>query len=512
MYAAVGIEHKDRESGTIKSMSALLGIDLGTSSVKVVVYSTTGNILGLGSAEYPILTPQPGWAEQDPEHWWSATVQAARTAHHAAGQPEVLAIGFSGQMHGPALLDKQNQLLGNAIIWADQRSAPLLPEIESRVGIKRLAEVCGTAPAAGFLIATLCWLQRHDPARFDKIGVILLPKDYVRFRITGEIATEPSDAAATGLFDVARRIWAWEVIETLDIPKSIFPEIRDSAEVCGRLLPGPAVELGLRPGIPVAAGSADQPAQAVGNGLIEPGQGSITLGTGGQVFVPLAAPLFDSKGRLHTFCHALSTRWYLLGAMLSAGMALRWARHVLGCDEIPYQELDRRAEVLPIGAEGLFFLPYLVGERSPLMDPHARGTFVGLTLRHDTAHLFRAVLEGISYAMRQIVETIEETGVVMDRWVASGNGLGSKFWRQMLADTLNRPLLRGEDANSAERAGVGAAILGGIGAGVLGGFKEAQSFAPKFNEVTEPDPSRVEAYERAYSRFKELYPLLKNWF
>ena len=493
-------------------MSALLGIDLGTSSVKVVVYSTAGKILGLGSAEYPILTPQPGWAEQDPEHWWSATVDAVRTALNGAGHNEVLGIGFSGQMHGPAIFDKESRLLGNAIIWADQRSASLLAEIESRVGKKRLAEICGTAPAAGFLIATLPWLQRHDPARFDKIGVIVLPKDYLRFRITGEIATDTSDAAATGLFDVAKRNWAWEVIDMLGIPRTIFPEFRDSAAVCGKLLPRPAAELGLKPGIPVATGSADQPAQAVGNGLIEPGQGSVTLGTGGQVFVPLAAPVFDSHGRLHTFCHALPSRWYLLGAMLSAGMALRWARQVLRCDQVSYRELDQMAGAVPIGAEGLVFLPYLVGERSPLMDPQARGTFAGLTLRHDTGHLIRAVLEGISFAMRQIIEAIEETGVGMDRWVASGNGLGSTLWRQMVADTLNRPLLRGEDANCAERAGVGAAILGGIAAGVLSGFKEAQSFAPRFDEVTQPDPARVEAYDRAYARFKELYPRLKGWF
>jgi xylulokinase len=493
-------------------MSSLLGIDLGTSSVKVVIYSTAGKILGLGSAEYPILTPHPGWAEQDPEQWWSATVHAVRSALNAAGQPEVLGIGFSGQMHGPAILDKQNRLLGNAIIWADQRSGSVLAEIESLVGKKRLAEVCGTAPAAGFLIATLRWLLRNDPARLDKIGAILLPKDYVRFKITGEIATDASDAAATGLFDVARRTWAWEIIEILGLPRSIFPQVRDSAEVCGKLLPGPAAQLGLNPGIPVAAGSADQPAQAVGNGLIEPGQGSVTLGTGGQVFVPLAAPVFDSQGRLHTFCHALPSRWYLLGAMLSAGMALRWARQVLRCDQLSYRELDQMAEAAPIGAEGLVFLPYLVGERAPLMDPEARGTFAGLTLRHDTGHLIRAVLEGISFAMRQIIETIEETGVRMDRWVASGNGLGSTLWRRMVADTLNRSLLRGEDANSAERAGVGAAILGGIAGGVLSGFEEAQSFAPRFDEVTQPDPARVEAYDRAYARFKELYPRLKGWF
>jgi len=493
-------------------MSALLGIDLGTSSVKVVVYTTEGKILGLGSSEYPILTPRPGWAEQEPAVWWRATVNSVNAACKAAGRPEIAAIGFSGQMHGPALLDKQGELLGNAIIWADQRSAPLLTEIESTVGKKVLAEVCGTAPAAGFLISTLRWLQLYDPARLEKIGKILLPKDYLRYRMTGEIATDASDAAATGLFDVARRAWAWNVIETLKLPKDIFPEVHGSAQLCGTLRVDPAGELGLKPGIPIAAGSADQPAQAVGNGLNEPGLGSVTLGTGGQVFVPLAEPVFDSEARCHTFCHAPDSRWYLLGAMLSAGMALRWARHTLGSDQLSYPELDQGAETVPIGTEGLFFLPYLVGERSPLMDPHARGTFVGLTLRHETRHLIRAVLEGISYAMRQIIETIVETGVQMDRWVASGNGLASKFWRQMLADTLNRPLLRGNDANAAERAGVGAAILGGIGSGVLSGFKEAERFAPRFDEVTEPIPANVEQYDRAYARFKQVYPLLKDWF
>ena len=345
---------------------------------------------------------------------------------NAAGQPEILAIGFSGQMHGPALLDKQNRLLGNAIIWADQRSGPLLDEIESLVGKRRLAEVCGTAPAAGFLIATLRWLQRYDPGRLEKIGAILLPKDYVRFRITGEVCTDASDAAATGLFDVARRIWAWEVIESLDLPRNMFPAIRDSAEVCGKLLPGPATELGLKPGIPVATGSADQPAQAVGNGFIEPGQGSVTLGTGGQVFVPLANPVFDVKDdytRSAMRCPPAGICW-----ALCFRPAWRFAGPGTFCGAIKslIGDLDQMAQEVPIGAEGLVFLPYLVGERSPLMDPHARGTFAGLTLRHDTGHLIRAVMEGISFAMRQIIETIEETGIRMDRWVASGNGLRSR--------------------------------------------------------------------------------------
>jgi xylulokinase len=494
------------------SASALLGIDLGTSSVKVVAVSTGGKILGLGSVEYPILTPEPGWAEQDPEEWWNATTQAVRKAIVAADHPEILAIGFSGQMHGPVLLDKNQKPLGNAIIWADQRGALVLAEIEERVERRLLATVCGTAPAAGFLISTLFWLKRFDQLRFDQIGSVLLPKDYLRFRLCGDLSTDPSDAAATGLFDVPNLVWSQAVIEKLEMPVEIFPRIRGSVELAGKLNVQAGQAFGLPPGIPVAVGSADQPAQAVGNGLFEPGRGSVTIGTGGQVFLPMAEPLMDPQARLHTFCHADRRRWYLLGAMLAAGMALRWLRQTLYGETVSYSEMDRRAEKIKPGCEGLFFLPYLVGERSPIMDPKARGGFVGLTLRHQGPHLVRALLEGVAFSLRQIVEAMEETGASVDDWIVSGNGLASPLWRQILADILRRPLLRGRDENSAERAGVGAAIQAGIAAGVLKGFEEAKRFAPVFDQVTEPNSERAEQYQEAFARYKEIYPSLRDWF
>ena len=506
------VESSLPEIRTRTSMSALLGIDLGTSSVKAVAVSASGKILGLGSVEYPILTPQPGWAEQDPEQWWNATTQAVRAAMSAAGQPEILAIGFSGQMHGPVLLDKAQKPLGNAIIWADQRGASVLSEIEERVERRILATVCGTAPAAGFLISTLFWLQRFDRQRFDQLHTILLPKDYLRFRLCGDLATDPSDAAATGLFDVANLVWSDPVIEKLQMPIAIFPKIRDSVELAGKLAAQAGEALGLRSGIPVAMGSADQPAQAVGNGLFEPGRGSVTIGTGGQIFLPLSAPLVDPEARLHTFCHADRRRWYLLGAMLAAGMALRWLRQTLYGETVSYSEMDRQAERIEPGCEGLFFLPYLVGERSPIMDPKARGSFIGLTLRHQGSHFVRALLEGVAFSLRQIVEAMEETGATVDDWIVSGNGLASPLWRQILADVLGRPLLRGSDENSAERAAVGAAIQGGIAAGVLQGFEEAKEFAPVFAEVTEPNQERSERYEDAFARYKEIYPSLRAWF
>jgi xylulokinase len=493
-------------------MKAVLGIDLGTSSVKVVVSSMEGAIEGLGTAEYPILTPQPSYAEQDPSDWWNATVTAVRQALHQALDSEILAIGFSGQMHGFVPMGANRQPQRPAIIWADQRSAALLPEIQERIGTELLAKTCGTAPAAGFLISTLFWFQKHEPASLDRIATILMPKDYVRFRLTDELGTDQSDAAATGIFNVAARVWADEVIDRLRFPRSIFPEVYPSAHIVGSLSRHAADELGLPAGIPVSTGCADQPAQAVGNGLIDPPQGSVTIGTGGQVFAPLATPLFDSQLRLHTFCHAPETRWYLLGAMLSAGMALRWLRQTLGSDRWSYAELDRVAAEVEPGAEGLVFLPYLVGERSPLMDPRARGAFVGLTLRHGPGHMVRALLEGVTFALRQIIDVMVDCGAPLDQLVASGNGLASPLWRQIAADVLNRPLYRGRDKHATERAGVGAGLIAGIGIGAINGYSEAQQFAPKFDAETAPNPQNAELYEGHYRHFLDLYPRLKSWF
>jgi xylulokinase len=493
-------------------MSALLGIDLGTSSVKVVVSSLQGAIEGLGSAEYPILTPLPGRAEQEPDEWWRATVSAVRQATEQAGAPEVLGIGFSGQMHGFVPIGPEKAPTGRAIIWADQRSASLLPEIQERVGEELLATTCGTAPAAGFMISTLFWLRKHEPEMLERAEALLMPKDYVRFKLTGEIGTDESDAAATGIFDVPARVWADKVIGRLQFPRSIFPRVHPSAEIVGVLSRDAADELGLAAGIPVVAGCADQPAQAVGNGLIDPPLGSVTIGTGGQVFAPLAAPLFDPKLRLHTFCHAPVARWYLLGAMLSAGMALRWLRETLGSRSWSYAQLDESAAQVEPGAEGLVFLPYLVGERSPLMDPRARGSFVGLTLRHGPGYMARALLEGVAFALRQITEVMEGCGANLDRLVASGNGLASPLWRQILADVLNRPLYQGTDKHAAERAGFGAALIAGIGIRAIDGYGESRRFAPKFDALTAPNAQNAAIYEPLYRRFVDLYPRLKDWF
>jgi xylulokinase len=339
-----------------------------------------------------------------------------------------------------------------------------------------------------------------------------MPKDYIRLKLTGNLGTDASDASATGMFNVEKRAWADDLIARLKLPRSIFPKTNASTDVVGYVTSDAAAELSLTPGIPVAAGSADQPAQAIGNGLIDPPLGSITIGTGGQAFVPLREPILDSKLRLHTFCHAPSERWYLLGAMLSAGMALKWFRAILGNDRFSYADLDRLATSVPPGCEGLTFLPYIVGERSPIMDPRARGGFVGLTLGHGPSHMARALLEGVAFAMRQIVETMEECGAGLPKLVASGNGLGSPLWRQMVADILQRPLFQGQDTYAAERAGVGAAMIGGIGAGIFKNYDDVRRLAPVFDVVTTPSAERADQYEAGYHRYLDLYPRLKTWF
>jgi ribulose kinase len=312
-------------------------------------------------------------------------------------------------------------------------------------------------------------------------------------------------------FHVGRRVWADDVIERLGLPRSIFPKVHASADVVGPLTQEAATELGLPHGIPVSAGCADQPAQAVGNGLIDPPMGSITIGTGGQVFVPLTQPLVDPGLRIQTFCHAPQTKWYLLGAMLSAGMALRWLRAVLGREKVSYEELVQLASEVEPGSVGLFFLPYLVGERSPLMDPKAKAGFIGLALRHGPGHFVRALLEGVAFALRQIVDTMVGCGADLTRLVASGNGLANPIWRHIVADILNRPLCQGTGEQASERAGVGAAMIAGIGSGIFDGYQDTQKLAPIFNVVTEPNRNMAALYESHYRSFQEIYPRLKSW-
>jgi len=487
-------------------MAALLGIDLGTSAVKAVVIDADGRLLGTGTREITMEVPQPNRAEQDPEGWWSNATMAVRAAMHSAGRSDIAAIGLDGHMHGFALLDAQWRPLGRAITWADQRSADLIPELEEHVGLATFLSIAGTRPAAGFMAPTMVWLARHDPGLLEAAAVAVLPKDYLRLRLTGEVATDISDASATALFDIGARTWSVELCARLAVPERLLPPLLESAQIAGRLTAEAASALGLAPGIPVVAGSADQPAQAVANGLLGPGNGSVTLGTGGQILVATDRPLADAKGRIHTFCHAVPDRWYQLGATLSAGLSLRWLRDRLrlGSDN-PYANLDRLANEVPPGAEGLIFLPYLVGERSPIMDPTATGAFVGLTLHHRRAHLARAVLEGVACSLRATRDAVDDAGGACDAWLATGNGLASPLWRGILADVFGEPL---SYVDAPERSGVGAALLGGIGAEVYGSFDEASEAVRPVLRMTEPDVERTARYEKVYARYQRLSALL----
>lgn len=490
----------------------LLGIDLGTSSLRAAVVDEAGRIAGLGQEEYGIDSPRPGWAEQDTAVWWRAAVTAVRRAVAAAGvRAEAIGgIGLSGQMHGTVLVDAEERPLGPAIIWADGRSAEEARRLNDEVGLERLAAVAGNRVSPGFMAATLAWLARRQPGRLGGARWSLLPKDYLRLRMTGEAATEPSDAGASLLLDITTDEWSPDLLAAAGVEAGLLPPVMQSAAVAGRLRPRQAEELGLAPGTPVVAGAGDQAAQAVGNGVISERLASSTIGTGGQVFQPCSRPVADPLLRLHCFRHAVPGTWFLMAAMLSAGLSLRWWRdtlHLQGPDA--YALLDAEAGAVPPGAEGLLFLPYLLGERTPHMDPAARGALVGMTLRHGRGHVARAIMEGVALALRDGMALMRQLADGPAQIVASGGGARSELWVQIQADVFGLPLT---SVLGQERAVVGAAMLAGIGTGVYGGYEEARDACVRYGAVREPDPARAGFYDELYAEYRALYPGLRERF
>jgi xylulokinase len=485
---------------------ALLGIDLGTSGVKAVVIDESTRVLGTGFREIPMEVPAPNRAEQDAGAWWSNTVMAARQALHEAGTRDISGIGCDGHMHGGVLLDADHRPLGRAITWADQRAAELIPELEADIGVDTFLAVAGTRPAAGFMGPTLAWLRRYEPERLDAAATFILPKDYLRLRLVGEAATDISDASGTAMFDVGARTWSAELTERQGASTDILPPLLESAAMAGRLSEPAARELGLPPGIPVAAGCSDQCAQAAANGLVDRTSGSVALGTGGQIVVVTNEPMPDPAGRIHTFCHAAPARWYQLGATLSAGLSLRWLRDRLRLTSSnPYNTMGTSASQAPPGSDGLIFIPYLVGERSPIMEPEATGAFVGLTYGHRRSHLTRAVMEGVACSLRATRDAVVAAGGRCDRWLATGNGLASPLWRSIVADVYDEPL---HFVAAPERGAVGAALIGGIAGGTYAGYEEAAEAARPPLHTTEPDPARVPLYEDVYQRYSRLSRML----
>jgi xylulokinase len=491
------------------SSPLLMGVDLGTSSTKTVVIDPSGNILSLAAQEYSFDTPRPGWAEQDPEVWLQAALGTMRRALIQADVPpeRIAAVGLSGQMHGTVCVDARGRVVRPAIIWADQRSREQVARVYRQLGRERLGEWTANPLATGFMLATWLWLREHEPQTEHATAQLLLPKDYVRYRLTGELGSEPSDASSTLLFDTARRRWSTALLEALEIDPGLLPPVHESAEVAGGLQAEVAGASGLRPGTPVVYGGADQSLQALGHGIVEPGVVSCTIGTGGQIFAPAAEPVYDRSLRLHLLCHALPDTWHLMAAILSAGLSLKWLRDRV-FEQRSYQALAEMATEVAPGAEGLFFLPHLAGERTPHMDPQAQGAWVGLTLRHHRGHMVRAVMEGVVLALRQGFELMLELGVPAERVVASGGGTQHPLWLQLQADILKRPIYQ---TQTKEAAAVGAALLAGVGVGIYADSRAAcRQTARWAEEVIHPIPENAALYDDVYAVFCQLYPALSQ--
>jgi xylulokinase len=472
-------------------VTRLVGLDVGTTGVKALALSPEGDVLAHAEEGYGLSTPHPGWAEQDPEDWWQAAVRAL-----AALGGEPTAIGLSGQMHGLVVLDDQDRVLRPAILWNDQRTEAECAEIEERVGLARLVQLTGNRALTGFTAPKLLWLRRHEPETYARIAHVLLPKDYVRLRLTGERVIDVADASGTLLLDVAGRHWSEEMLEALDVDPDWLPRVLESPDVSGET----------QSGVPVAAGAGDQAAAALGAGVDRPGPISVVLGTSGVVFAALPAFAADPEARVHAFCHAVPGGWHAMGVMLSAAGSLRWLRDVLGGAN-GYDELTAAADEWPPSAEGLTFLPYLAGERTPHADPHARGALAGLTLRHDRGALVRAVLEGVAYGLRDSLELLRELGVDPQSGRVSGGGSRSELWLRILASVLDLPLQR---TAADEGSAYGAALLGGVAAGVFGDVHEAVTTCVRLLDPVEPDPRWRAPYDDGYRRFRLLYPALRS--
>jgi xylulokinase len=502
-------------------MTYFLGIDVSTTGAKALIIDEQGSVAATHTTEYPLSTPKPLWSEQDPHDWWNgacASIKAALSKANLSGEA-LSAIGLTGQMHGLVMLDKSDQVLRPAILWNDQRTGPQCEEITVRVGgLDRLLALTGNQVLPGFTAPKIVWVRENEPAVYEKTTHILLPKDYVRFLLTGEYATEVSDASGMSLLDVEKRAWSKEMLSALDIPTAWLPTCTESDQVSGRISESAAKATGLRVGTPVVGGGGDQAAQAVGSGIVTSGVISVTSGTSGVVFAHSDHYAAEPQGRLHAFCHAVPGKWHYMGVMLSAGGSFRWLRDAIGDVEKtaaqligvdPYELLTQEAAAAPVGSEGLLFLPYLTGERTPYPDPQARGAFVGLTLRHGKAHLVRSVLEGVSFGLRDSLELIKGLGVPITQVRASGGGARSAVWRQIQADVFGTELVL---VNVTEGAAYGAALLAGVGAGAYRSVEEAVNATVKVTDRTAPITANVKEYEKLYPAYRGLYPALKETF
>lgn len=485
----------------------MLGIDTSTTATKVILIDEGGAVVAAAASEYTYETPHPLWSEQDPELWWEATIAATRSVLADSRVPaqDVKAVGLTGQMHGLVLLDGRHRPLRPAILWNDQRTGAECDEIRQNIGRAELIAICGNDALPGFTAPKILWVRNHEPSVFGEAQHLLLPKDYVRLKLTGVHATDRAGASGTILFDLEQRTWSEELIEKLNLDRSWFPPTFEGPDVTGTISAEAAQATGLAIGTPVVAGGGDQAANAVGTGAVRQGVAALSLGTSGVVFVTTDRPRIEPEGRLHAFCHAVPEKWHLMGVMLSAAGSLRWFHDVVAPGE-SIEHLVRSAGDIPAGCDGLLFLPYLTGERTPHPDPLARGAFVGLTVRHTRAHMVRAVLEGVAFGLRDSLELIRGAGVPVDQIRASGGGTRSPLWRQILADILDAEIAT---VATVEGAAYGAAVLAAVGAGWHPSVEEATDAWVIWS--TEAAPSG-EAYSDGYRRYGQLYPALRDTF
>ena len=490
-------------------MTYLLGIDVSTTGVKALLVAADGQVVGSANTEQPLYTPHPLWSEQDPADWWNGAMRSIRQvlADTGVDGSQVAAVGLTGQMHGLTLLDNQGQVLRPAILWNDGRTAAQCDEMRARLGKERLVAITGNDALTGFTAPKILWVRENEPEVYGRVAHILLPKDYVRYRLTGGFAVDCADGAGMILMDIKKRTWSSEVLEALEIPLEWLPQVFEGPQITGTITAEAAQLTGLKAGTPVVGGGGDQAAGAVGAGAVQPGVVSLALGTSGVVFASTSSPLIEPQGRLHAFCHAVPGRWHLMGVMLSAAGSLRWYRDTFHPGQ-DYDSLLAPAAAIPAGCEGLLFLPYLTGERTPHPDPLARGAFVGLTIRHNEGHLVRAVLEGVAFGLRDSFELMKQAGQKEINQVrVSGGGARSLLWRQILADVFGAELVT---VNTTEGAAYGAALLAGVGAGLWPDVDSACQATVRLTGSTVPQPAEQAAYEKYYALYRQLYPALKD--
>ncbi len=490
-------------------MPYLLGIDVSTTGVKALLIDQDGQVVGSANIEQPLSTPQPLWSEQDPAYWWEGAIKGIRQvlAETGIAGDAVQGVGLTGQMHGLTLLDEKGEVLRPAILWNDQRTGAQCDEIRARLTRKHLIEVTGNDALTGFTAPKILWVQENEPEVYKKTRHILLPKDYVRYKMTGKFASDKADSAGMILIDIKTRLWSQEMLKALNIPAEWLPDTFEGPEVTGTITDEAARLTGLKAGTPVIAGGGDQAAQAVGVGAVQPGIVALTLGTSGVVFATTDQPFIEPDGRLHAFCHSVPGRWHLMGVMLSAAGSLRWYRDTVAPGQ-DYDSLLAPAKDVPANSEGLLFLPYLTGERTPHPDPLARGAFVGLTIRHGLAHMTRSVIEGVAFGLRDSFELMKSAGLASIRQVrVSGGGARSALWRQILADVFNAELVT---VNTTEGAAFGAALLAGVGTGVWSSVDAACDATIKQTGSTSPVAETVAQYEKGYALYRKLYPVLKD--